>query len=90
MAREDLKRLYQELLESRFRFMDRGEKHLNEIYENVKAIFPDLCDDSYLCRDNCSKGHDQPEWKHTVRKALGRLKTLGDISKGKPYYWIFR
>lgn len=90
MARPDLKQLYQELLDSKFRFMSRGEQHLHDVYQAVKERFPDLCDDTYLCRDNCSRGHDQPEWKHTVRKALDRLKaSSGPVSKGNTNYWIF-
>jgi hypothetical protein len=69
MAKPEIQELYQRLMNDRFRFLGRGEHDLHDIYGAVKNRYRDLCDDSYLCRDNCSSGHDQPEWQHTVRKS---------------------
>jgi hypothetical protein len=92
MARKDLRTLYQRLLETEFRFMPRGTQHINEIYDEVEQRFTELCDDNYLCSENCSSGHHQPEWKHTVRKALDRLKRISMlVSKDRSHgYWEFR
>lgn len=88
MARADLQRLYERLVHDRFRFMERGEHSLDELYREVKNHYGELCDDSYLCRDNCSRGHAQPEWQHTVRKALDSLKRQGVVSRGSQRgYW---
>ncbi len=70
MARADLRDLYHQLTTSKFGFVGNGEHSLEDVYRAVKTRFPALCDDGYLCRDNCAHGHDQPEWRHTVRKAL--------------------
>ncbi len=89
MAREDLRELYQQLIISKIRFAERGEHHLHDIYKAIKDRFSTLCDDSYLCRDNCSQGHNQPEWQHTVRKSLEALKRAGVVSKSdRKNYWI--
>ena len=82
MAMIQLEALYQELVRSRFTFVGRGELDLAVIYGATKREYPALCDDSYSCRDNCSGGHDQPEWKHVVRKALDRLKNQGRVFRG--------
>lgn len=91
MVRPELKELYQELLGSRFSFIPRGEHHVHDIYSAVRGRFTDLCDDNYLCRENCSQGHNQPEWQHVVRKVLDALKTPdGDVlRKSRRPYWIF-
>lgn len=92
MAREDLKELYAALKESDFVFMPRGTHQVDLIYSEVKARFRNLCDDDYLCAENCSSGHPQPEWQHTVRKALDSLKRKStSVSKGaKKGLWIFQ
>lgn len=83
MAREDIQKLYRELVDGKFLFMQSGLYDLDTIYQSVKNQYPDLCDDSYLCIDNCSNGHNTPEWEHAVRKALDRLKkTSNDIRSG--------
>lgn len=49
-----------------------------------------LCNDSYLYSDNSGSGHNQPEWKHAVRRALQRLKYISPrVTKGTKYYWFF-
>jgi len=90
MAREDLQQLYQELKSSRFRFLARGEHDVQAIYRAVKARYPALCDDRFLCSQNCLSGHDQPEWQHVVRKALQVLKSpSGPVSSGSAWgYWL--
>lgn len=90
MARPEIGDLYQQLLRTRFEFVGVGERHIHNVYRAIKARFPSLCDDSYLCADNCSQGHNQPEWQHTVRKALDRLKS-GHVSKSdRRGFWIFK
>ncbi len=92
MARHDCQRLYGELTTNRFSFIQRGEHHLDGFYSAVKRRYPSLCDDSFLCADNCSKGHEQPEWQHVVRKALQALKSAaGPVCKGERHaYWQFQ
>jgi hypothetical protein len=91
MARPELEQLYQELIGSRFAFIPHGEQDLWDVYSAVRGRFASLCDDSYLCRQNCSQGHNQPEWQHVVRKVLDALKSPdGDISKGsRRRHWVF-
>ncbi len=89
MAREDLKELYQELKRSRFQFVPRGTHHIDIIYREVKSRFPHLCDDSYLCAENCSSGHSQPEWNHTIRKALESLKGESVLKDDRKGFWTF-
>jgi hypothetical protein len=89
MARIDCQQLYQLLGSSRFGFLARGQYQLAAIYHAVKARYPNCCDDTFLCSDNCSHGHDEPEWKHVVRKALQALKSPhGPVSNGSAWgYW---
>jgi len=78
MARHDLEQLYEELCRTRFRFVGRGEFRLQDIYTAVKSAFRSLCDDGFLCSENCSRGGGTPEWQHVVRKALDRLRVTSD------------
>jgi hypothetical protein len=91
MARKDVAELYGELRRSGFSFVPRGERHMDEVYAAVSRQFPRLCDDSFLCADNCSQGHQQPEWRHATRKALWSLKsTSGSIHAGQGRgFWRF-
>jgi len=79
-------------VQSRFSFIEPGETSISAIYESVRQQFPHLCDDNYLCSDNCRTTHTQPEWKHKVRSALQSLKSeYGMISfSGRRNFWIFR
>ena len=91
MARPELQRLYAALRDSAFSFLPKGELHLSAIYAVVARRHQNLCDDDYLCRMNCSSGHDQPEWQHVVRKALHTLKERGVVSRGGGKgLWRFR
>ena len=74
MAHEELTTLYQHLQETQFSFAPRGRYHFHDIYSFVKEQYPELCDDSYLCSQNCKQGHNTPEWQHRVRAALDSLK----------------
>ncbi len=91
MARTDVRELYNRLQDSRFSFIDGGEHHLHSIYQAVKDLYPKLCDDDYLCAENCSGSHRQPEWQHAVRKSLQAQKSSsGPVSKGNQRgYWRF-
>ena len=83
MARSDVRALYSQLQSSRLAFLPRREIHVHDIYAAVKSRFPAQCDDSYRCVDNCSNGHDQPEWQHVVRKSLQAQKAAeGPVSRG--------
>jgi hypothetical protein len=65
---------------------------MTEIYEKTKQAFPTLCDDNYLCSQNCSKGGNHPEWKHVVRKVIEVLKKKENIGVNKSDVygsWIF-
>jgi len=73
MAREDVATLYKKLVESEFAFIPEGQHSLQDAYTFVKAKFPTLCDDRFLCAQNCRGGSNAPEWQHVVRKALYEL-----------------
>jgi hypothetical protein len=92
MARQIESNLYKNLIESEFSFVERGTRPICEIYESVKNRFPDLCDDTYLCCENCKSNARQPEWHHTVRGALQRLKSVnGTVVKAvNTGFWEFR
>ncbi len=71
--------------------MTREEHHLHIIYLAVKTEFPDLCDDNYLCSENCRNGHNQPEWNHAVRRALTWLKSKSfSVSNIRKNFWEFK
>jgi len=91
MARNIETSLYQTLIDSQFSFLERGERTIIEIYDTVKAQFPHLCDDEYSCTANCKHGSMQPEWNHTVRRALQILKSVdGRITHtGSRGFWFF-
>ena len=91
MALDEITRLYNEIVDSDFRLMSSGQFHIDDIYKKVKNKYGQLCDDSYLCADNCGSGHNQPEWKHAVRRSLDRLKKNSSrVIKGPKNYWIFK
>ena len=92
MPRTKLKTLYQNLHGTRFDFVPTGEHHIDEVYRLVKQAYPELCDDSYLCSENCKQGHNRPEWQHRTRAALWDLKKRFDqIDSGSTRgTWEFR
>ena len=92
MARQIESDLYQELRNSKFSFIERGIRFIYDIYDAVKIEYPELCDDLYSCSENCRLGNDQPEWNHTVRNALGDLKSNnGPITHtGRKGIWNFQ
>jgi hypothetical protein len=81
MARGDIRDLTKDLKASKLGFVPRGDHSLEDLYSLVKAKYPALCDDSFLCADNCTNGSRQPEWKHAVRAVLSRLKGTGVVQK---------
>lgn len=91
MAKADTKKLYQNLIDTRLSFVSKGRHHITEIYKCIRFRYPDLCDDNYLCSENCKSGVRQPEWKHIVRGALDALKDkLQRIKKDSQRgFWIF-
>ena len=93
MAREDIRELYRELVDSEFKFVPRGEQSIEVIYQQVQLRYPHLCDDDYLCVQNCQGAWEHlPEWQHAVRRALDRLKRIsGSVLKGnRRGEWILR
>ena len=74
MARHDIEQLGQSLRTTDFACIASGEHAIAEIYQQVRAEYPDLCDDDHLCRENCASGHDQPEWQHETRRSLDSRK----------------
>lgn len=50
-----------------------GSYKTHQIYDAVQSRYPHLCNDSYLCIDNCNSGNNQPEWHHKVRSKLSKL-----------------
>lgn len=91
MARADTRELYQCLIRAELSFVPRGRHHITYIYDCVRSKYPNLCDDSYLCSENCESGVDQPEWKHIVRGALDASKDkLWHIKKeSQRGFWVF-
>ena len=91
MARAETRELYQNLIRTELSFVARGRHHITGIYDCVRSKYPNLCDDSYLCSENCKAGADQPEWKHIVRGALDALKDKSQQIKKEPQrgFWIF-
>ena len=78
-----IRKVVYEYLKSRNRSV-----HLSEIYNEVKAKLPEICDNSVRC---VHKGIDygQPEWKHRVRAALQVLKRQGLVEPLGKGYWKF-
>ena len=72
-----VKLLSKKLSKDGLKCVPEGVHHIEEIYSLVKAEYPDLCDDTLLCKDVCSCGANQPEWKHRVRNIMTRLKNKG-------------
>lgn len=92
MARQDTQNLYRELRHTHFGSIPTGLHGIDSIYELVKANHAVLCDDMFLCADNCGSGHKRPEWQHAVRRALQAEKSqAGRVSAGpKKRYWLFK
>jgi hypothetical protein len=69
--------LCQTLLECRLDFIERGERRIGEIYEAVLNLYPELCDNDYLCPHKTARTF--PEWKHVVSDVVSRLKTDANV-----------
>jgi hypothetical protein len=94
IVRDQFAKLYRKLTHSAFDFMPQGEHHLQEVHRAVRDCFPDLCDDTVLCKETCKKGTNGPEWQHRVRAALNALKSKSGPIRKSPRcnwrnYWIF-
>lgn len=77
-----VKLLSKKLSKDGLKCVPEGVHHIEEIYSLVKAEYPQLCDDTLRCKDVCSCGANQPEWKHRVRNIMTRLKNKGRATKG--------
>lgn len=91
MARPIESQLYKELVDSRFQFVERGIREINEIYDAVNREYGDLCDDEFKCDHRSNIGIGRPEWNHTVRNALERVSSIYDNIAHSEIrdYWIF-
>ena len=87
MPREVEKILRTTLRESNFRFMPDGIFTQKEIYDFVENNYPSLCDNNYLCIQNCKSGHNSPEWKHVVRSVMQSLKNSGRLTRVASSKW---
>lgn len=87
----ELIELYRRLCESKFSFVERGEKTIADVYLAVKSKYAALCRDEIRCRDVCGTQKVQPEWQHRVRSALNAVKSDdGPVRKGdKKRLWKF-
>lgn len=70
---ESYETLYQRLTESELACVPPGFQDTSDVYDLVGSEYPELCDDSILCRDVCSTNSTQPEWKHSLRTAQQNL-----------------
>lgn len=91
MARPIEKALAQALRDTQFSFIENGEREINEVYVAVQREYGELCDDNYLCAENCKKGSNQPEWNHMVRTVMGFLRKKGVRVRrsDRRRFWIF-
>ncbi|QUO46543.1 MULTISPECIES: HNH endonuclease [Halorubrum] len=64
---ESYKILYQQLRETELACVPPGFQDTSDVYDLVETEYPELCDDSILCREVCSSNSTQPEWKHRLR-----------------------
>lgn len=87
MSRPLEKLLRKELRDSNFSFIPNGVYSQKEIYERVELQFPNLCDSTYLCIENCNNGTNSPEWQHSVRSVMQQLKTQGRLINQSRGYW---
>ena len=62
------------LRKTRLECVPAGVHNIKEIYAFVKESYPELCNDNVCCKDICSCGANQPEWKHRVRTVLSAMK----------------
>ena len=67
-------------------FLRDGRDHdIEDIYQYIENHVNNL--QPTLCVNNCSRGHNQPEWRHAVRRALDRLKNRGLIIHSHYRFW---
>lgn len=71
-----VRQLYDNLIQTQLNFIPPGSYDTRQIYLAIQEMYPELCNDNYLCINNCNSGHNNPEWKHAVRRVLNRLKTI--------------
>ena len=76
-----------EIRNGNFSFLEPGRYTISEIYKLVNNRFPDLCDNQYLCSQNCKSGHNHPEWFHVVRGCLQNGKAAGIIINTNRGVW---
>jgi len=91
MARRDVHELGMVLTATDLSCVPDGEHHIDSIYAFVQSHHRSLCDDTYRCAQNCHRGHQQPEWKHAVRRVLYDASRRGKrVSRGgKHGHWLF-
>jgi hypothetical protein len=80
------------LRNNRFGFIPKGTYNIKQIYESVRARYPQLCDDEFLCKHCCKYGSSNPEWMHIVRLSLNHLKGPSSRVQKDPLhgYWTLK
>jgi hypothetical protein len=94
VSRQDIAQLYKTLHETEFEFMPRGIFHLHDVYAAVKKKYRHLCNDKFICDENCHTGDPKREWQHATSRALDVLTTRTVKSEivlhARRGYWEFR
>jgi len=66
----------------------KGQYHIEELYNIVRAEFAGLCDDKCI---EARGYNNMPKWKHVVRTAIQELKKEKLVRKGtRRSYWYFK
>lgn len=87
--RDATKNLSKALNVSNMDFMGTGIYQMQEIYERVKKEYPALCNDNYLCIENCRAGNKSPEWHHVIRGNMQTMKRRGRAISVVTGTWSF-
>ncbi len=77
------------MLETNMGCMGTGIYSMQEVYEKVKKNYPELCNEQYLCIDNCKSGGKDPEYHHTIRGNMQTMKKRGRVIKSSKGSWEF-
>ena len=90
MSLEQVQNLRDNISNSKFNYITKGEHHIKDIYELTKKEYPSLCNDNFLCKDHCQTKHTDPKWHHAIRSKLHQFKLNGYVKRGDQRgLWIF-
>lgn len=91
--RDDIRELQSVLKRTDMACVPAGKRSTaDEVYELVSQSYPELCDDTLRCTETCSRGNDQPEWKHAVRRVQQQLARQSEsrVSRYEEHgYWNY-